>query len=69
MFLCRQKLSLSYVKIGEVFSRDHSTVISSIRAVSQKLEEPDRENDVSCAVQELMKQLSSAYQSLDFIVD
>lgn len=63
MFLCRQKLSLSYVKIGEVFSRDHSTVISSIRAISQKLEEDDRECDVSCAIQELTKRLSSAYQS------
>ena len=69
MFLCRQKLSLSYVKIGEVFSRDHSTVISSIRAISQKLEEDDRECDVSCAIQELTKRLSSAYQSLDFIED
>ncbi|AAF39363.1 Chromosomal replication initiator protein DnaA 1 [Chlamydia muridarum str. Nigg] len=69
MFLCRQKLSLSYVKIGEVFSRDHSTVISSIRAISQKLDEDDRESDVSCGVQELTKRLSSAYQSLDLIVD
>ena len=69
MFLCRQKLSLSYVKIGEVFSRDNSTVISSIRAISQKLEEGDRESDISCAIQELTKRLSSAYQSLDFIVD
>ncbi|CRH47739.1 chromosomal replication initiation protein [Chlamydia trachomatis] len=69
MFLCRQKLSLSYVKIGEVFSRDHSTVISSIRAISQKLEEDDRECDVSRAIQELTKRLSSAYQSLDFIED
>ncbi|EPP29699.1 istB-like ATP binding family protein, partial [Chlamydia psittaci 84-8471/1] len=53
MYLCRQKLSLSYVRIGDVFSRDHSTVISSIRAISQKVEEGG--HDISIATQDLMK--------------
>ncbi|QEM73825.1 chromosomal replication initiator protein DnaA [Chlamydia abortus] len=64
MYLCRQKLSLSYVRIGDVFSRDHSTVISSIRAISQKVEEGG--HDISIATQDLMKYLTSAYKSLEF---
>ncbi|AHK63150.1 chromosomal replication initiator protein DnaA [Chlamydia avium] len=64
MYLCRQKLSLSYVRIGNVFSRDHSTVISSIRTVSQKIEEGGL--DISIATKDLMKTLSSAYKSLEF---
>ncbi|WP_348664019.1 chromosomal replication initiator protein DnaA [Chlamydia vaughanii] len=64
MYLCRQKLSLSYVRIGDVFSRDHSTVISSIRVISQKVEEGG--HDISIATQDLMKSLTSAYKSLEF---
>lgn len=33
MYLCRENLGMSYVKIGNVFSRDHSTVMSSIKQV------------------------------------
>lgn len=65
MYLCRQKLSLPYVRIGDVFSRDHSTVISSIRLIAQKVEE-EHEHDVSSAVHDLMKQITSAYKSLEF---
>ncbi len=39
MFLCRSKLNLPYQKIGEIFGRDHSTVISSIRQIQKQLEE------------------------------
>ncbi|HSX37915.1 MAG TPA: DnaA/Hda family protein [Chlamydiales bacterium] len=38
MYFCREKLKLPYQKIGEIFARDHSTVISSIRQVTEKLE-------------------------------
>ncbi|EPP35625.1 archaeal ATPase family protein [Chlamydia ibidis] len=65
MYLCREKLSLSYVRIGDIFSRDHSTVISSIRLVSQKIE--NRNSAISIAIQDLMKQLTSSYKSLEFL--
>jgi chromosomal replication initiator protein len=39
MYLCRQKLNLPYQKIGEIFSRDHSTVMSSIKQIQKALEE------------------------------
>lgn len=37
MYLCRENLGMSYVKIGSVFSRDHSTVMSSIKQVGVAL--------------------------------
>ncbi|WP_284441540.1 chromosomal replication initiator protein DnaA [Chlamydia gallinacea] len=64
MYLCRQRLSLSYVRIGNIFSRDHSTVISSIRTVAQKVEGGD--SDISIATKDLMKILTSTYTSLEF---
>lgn len=39
MYLCRQKLNLPYQKIGEIFNRDHSTVMSSIKQIQKALEE------------------------------
>lgn len=43
MMLCREKLKLSYVKIGTTFSRDHSTVMSSIRQMQNKLNTQEKE--------------------------
>lgn len=43
MHLCRQELQLPYMKIGDIFSRDHSTVMSSIRHIQQWLEEKNQE--------------------------
>lgn len=43
MYLCREKLKLPYQKIGEIFGRDHSTVMSSVKQIQKKLEENDRE--------------------------
>ncbi len=35
MYLCRHLLKIPYMKIGDIFSRDHSTVMSSIRQVEK----------------------------------
>jgi chromosomal replication initiator protein len=43
MYLCRTQLSLPLKKIGEIFSRDHSTVIASVRAVKSVLGKSDDE--------------------------
>ncbi|AAD18458.1 replication initiation protein [Chlamydia pneumoniae TW-183] len=64
MYFCRQKLSLSYVRIGDVFSRDHSTVISSIRLIEQKIEE--NSHDIHMAIQDISKNLNSLHKSLEF---
>jgi chromosomal replication initiator protein len=41
MYLCREKLELPFQKIGEIFSRDHSTVISSIKQIQKAIEKKE----------------------------
>ncbi len=41
MYLCRDKLSLPYMKIGKLFSRDHSTVMSSTKLIAKALKKKD----------------------------
>lgn len=41
MFLCREKLELAYQKIGEIFGRDHSTVMSSVRQIQKLLQDTE----------------------------
>lgn len=36
MYFCRQHLKMPYMKIGQIFSRDHSTVMSSVKQIEQK---------------------------------
>lgn len=39
MYLCREKLKLPFQKIGDIFSRDHSTVMSSIKQIQKAVED------------------------------
>lgn len=39
MYFCREKLKLPFQKIGELFGRDHSTVMSSIKQVQKGVDE------------------------------
>ncbi len=43
MHLCRHKLGLPYLKIGSLFSRDHSTVMTAVKHVEKKVSEQDPE--------------------------
>lgn len=43
MLLCREKLKMPFMKIGELFSRDHSTVMSGVRQIQKILSQDDRE--------------------------
>ncbi|MBA3722371.1 MAG: chromosomal replication initiator protein DnaA [Parachlamydiaceae bacterium] len=43
MYLCRQQLKLPFMKIGEIFSRDHSTVMSGIKQIQTIIDANDRE--------------------------
>ena len=42
MYLCRLQLKLSFLKIGELFSRDHSTVITSVKSIEKRAGEQDK---------------------------
>lgn len=41
MLLCRKHLHMPFAKIGAFFGRDHSTVLSSIKLIEEKLHEQD----------------------------
>jgi chromosomal replication initiator protein len=43
MFLLRKELKLPFMRIGSLFSRDHSTVMSSIKNVTKAVEDQDKE--------------------------
>lgn len=43
MFLCRSQLKMPFMKIGDYFNRDHSTVISSVKIVEEKMQRRDKE--------------------------
>ncbi len=43
MHLCRSKLKMPFMKIGELFSRDHSTIMSSVRQIQTLLDQENRE--------------------------
>jgi len=39
MHFCREKLKMTFIKIGAFFSRDHSTVMASVKYIQKALEE------------------------------
>lgn len=43
MFLCRHELKMPFTKIGDHFKRDHSTVMTGVRAIEEKIQEQDPE--------------------------
>lgn len=44
MFFCREHLKLPFMKIGRIFSRDHSTVMSSVKQVQKKILHKERDS-------------------------
>lgn len=55
MFLCRHHLKLPFHTIGDIFGRDHSTVMSSVRLIKQAQEA--REPELTAAIQEVEKKI------------
>lgn len=43
MYLLRHKLKMPYQKIGHLFARDHSTVMTSIKAIQKRIDAQDKE--------------------------
>lgn len=43
MHLCRHQLKMPYVKIGDLFDKDHSTVMSSVKLIQKGIETDDKE--------------------------
>ncbi len=41
MYFCRMQLKIPFVKIGDLFHKDHSTVMSSVRQIQKGLDDKD----------------------------
>jgi len=55
MYLCREKLKMPYTKIGHVFSRDHSTVMTSVRSITKSLSNQDK--DISSCLTDIQRRV------------
>lgn len=44
MYFCRELLKMPYMQIGRFFSRDHSTVMSSVKQVQKTLKDPQNDS-------------------------
>lgn len=43
MYTCREKLKMPFTKIGELFGKDHSTVMTSVKLIQKGIETNDKE--------------------------
>jgi len=55
MFFCRTTLKMPYTKIGAHFGRDHSTVITSVRGIKEKIQV--RDSSVATAISTLQQKM------------
>ncbi len=55
MHLCRSQLHLPYMKIADLFSRDHSTVMTSVKLIDKRIQDTPSIQD---AIATLLKDLS-----------
>lgn len=57
MYTCRSKLKMPYTKIGELFSKDHSTVMTSVKLIQTKMDSNDK--DILSSYLSIQKRLDS----------
>jgi len=57
MFFCREVLKMPYMKIGKIFKRDHSTVMTSVKTIKKDLE--SKKTDIYSAFLEVTKKLNN----------
>ena len=55
MHLCRTKLNMPFIKIGEFFGRDHSTVMTSVKQIQKAIDTKDK--NIFYAVSEIARNL------------
>jgi chromosomal replication initiator protein len=55
MHLCRQELNLPFMKIGDIFARDHSTVMASVKQVQKGIE--SKNHEITGSVKSILKLL------------
>jgi chromosomal replication initiator protein len=62
MFFCRTELKMPFIKIGTLFSKDHSTVMSSVKLIQKALDAEDKE--IANAHYTILKKLKSSREVL-----
>ncbi len=55
MYICREELHLPFVKIGDLFTRDHSTVMASVKQIEKALE--DKKSELAAPLSSILKRL------------
>ncbi len=55
MWICRNSLKMPFTKIGDLFERDHSTVMTSVKGIQKEVEKADSE--VAITVGRILKKL------------
>lgn len=60
MYFCRQKLKLPFMKIGQVFSRDHSTVMTSVKHIEKSMSK----KEIASSVYEIRERLEDCSEVL-----
>lgn len=58
MYLCRETLNLPFMRIGEIFKRNHSTVMTSVRQIHKLIEAGDQE--IPAVLRQIRKGLEEA---------
>jgi chromosomal replication initiator protein len=61
MYLCRQNIKMPFTQIGQFFQRDHSTVISSVSCIKEKIENKDV--DLCATLSKLQKKMASIIET------
>lgn len=59
MHLCREELHLPFMKIGDIFSRDHSTVMTSVKQIQKSIETKNYE--IQSSVKSILKLLETKH--------
>ena len=57
IYLCRTHLKLSFEKVGIIFSRDHSTIMTSVKLIQKKIDEENKE--ISPLIKEISQKIKS----------
>ncbi len=58
MHLCRHQLKLPYKKIGDLFAKDHSTVMSSVKLIQKSVDADDAE--IASAHRSIVKKIKTS---------
>lgn len=56
MHLCRMQLKMPFVKIGDLFGKDHSTVMSSVKLIQKGIDADDQE--IALSYRPILKKMS-----------